>query len=167
MQIVYYTAAVVIIYTSAALATTSAPHLAGEAHTQRFFLAHDDDIRALAPCQAAVDVDGVQYPAHSLFASGQVTRSTHGPYVCIWDSRCSAPTQDGKLRRIQLAKDARGVCALAFSPGGRFLVVVTMDTSHTVLVHDWRARRVLSTGRGYAGEPTQVRRRSCGDAQVC
>lgn len=128
-----------------------------------------------------VQVDATQYPADSLVATGQVTSTEHGPYVSIWDSRAesdrlhsgshttaaaqpkpSVPHVDSseslpELRRIELDKDYRGVGALAFSPNGKLLVAVALDNFHSVMVFDWRAGTALSEGRGFAGEPPQVR----------
>jgi hypothetical protein len=65
--------------------------------------------------------------------------------------------------RILLDKDARGVAALGFSASGGHLAVVTLDNQHTVVVYDWRRRRVLSTGKGQMGDPPQV----CGQEAFC
>lgn len=62
-----------------------------------------------------------------------------------------------ELRRIELGKDYRGIGALAFSPNGKLLVAVALDNFHSVMVFDWRAGIALSEGRGFAGEPPQVR----------
>lgn len=155
---VYYTAGIAVVYTPPR--DTPEVTAAAEEHSQHFFLGHDDDIKALSACCAAVQVDGRTYPAHSVFASGQVSSSSHGPYVCVWDSRVGSQRGEPELRRLELPKSARGVCALGFSPDGSLLTVVTMDNAHTVLVYDWRARRVVGQGRGHAGEPPQVCRQS-------
>lgn len=55
----YYTAAVGVVYSR-------------RTHTQRFFVGHTDDIRCLALCAAAVTYAGVDYPARTLVATGQV-----------------------------------------------------------------------------------------------
>ena len=154
MQVVYYTAGVAVVYTPP---TDPADTSDSAGHTQHFFLGHDDDIKALAICAAPVTVDGVQYPGHSVFASGQVTSSSHGPCVCIWDSRVGSQAGEPELQRLQLPKTARGVCALGFSPDGKLLTAVLMDNPHTVYVYDWQTASVVGQGRGYAGEPPQVR----------
>jgi hypothetical protein len=41
-------------------------------HAQYFFLGHNDDISALALCQAPIDVKGKSYPGGTLVATGQV-----------------------------------------------------------------------------------------------
>jgi echinoderm microtubule-associated protein-like 6 len=159
VQAVYYTASVVVIYTPPADKSDDAS--AARAHSQHFFLGHNNDVRALAPCPAPIHLDKKEYPAYSLFASGQITGSTSGPYVCVWDSRVACLTEQPELRRIQLPKSARGVCALAFSPDGALLTVVTMDNVHTVLVYDWKLCRPISKGRGFTGEPPQVCLHTC------
>lgn len=42
-------------------------------HSQHFFLGHNDDVKSVALCPAAVHVGDVHYPAHSLAATGQVS----------------------------------------------------------------------------------------------
>ena len=130
---------------------------AASEHSQHFFLGHDDDIKSLAVCAAPVTVDGAAYPAHSVFASGQVASDAHGPYICIWDSRVGSQQGSPELRRLELHKNARGVCAMGFSPDGALLAAVAMDNYHEVTVYDWRNARVVGRGRGCAGEPPQVR----------
>lgn len=39
---------------------------------QYFFLGHNDDISSIAICPAPMDLDGRQYPARTLVATGQV-----------------------------------------------------------------------------------------------
>jgi microtubule-associated protein-like 6 len=148
---VYYTAGVAVIYTPEAGKPGDAPP-----HSQHFFLGHTNDIKALAPCPAHVQVDDKEYPAFSLFASGQLNTTSIGPYVCIWDSRLTSHANQPEVRRIQLPKSARGVCALGFSPDGGLLTVVTMDNVHTVLVYDWKQKKSVSKARGFTGEPPQV-----------
>lgn len=155
VQAVYYTAGIAVVYTPPP--DSAADAAAGAGHAQHFFLAHDDDIRALAPCPSPITVDGRAFPAHSLFATGQVTALDHGPYVCIWDSRVGSPACEPELRRLELPKSARGVCALGFSPDGALLAVVAMDNYHSVSIYDWRTGRVVGQGRGCAGEPPQAR----------
>lgn len=132
-------------------------------HTQHFFLGHDNDIKSLAACPADITVAGARYPAHSVFASGQVSSHTHGPVICLWDSRAGAGTAGRELARLALPKGMRGVCALGFSPDGARLAAVAMDNAHTVHVYDWRAGRLLAQGRGCTGEPPQV----CRQRYIC
>lgn len=54
VQVVYYVAAVAVVYTPPADSCDGGEVPLG--HTQRFFLGHDDDIRSLAMCPALVQV---------------------------------------------------------------------------------------------------------------
>lgn len=150
-KILYYSAGVGIVY-------SKPPE-----HSQAFFLGHSDDIKCMDVCRAAVQVEGQNYPPSSLVATGQVTSHEEGAYVCVWDSRAprGAPGQDPvqpcvMVQKIQFGKDARGICALSFSPDGESLAVVTMDNQHSVYVYDWRTRKLTGEGKGYSGEPPQV-----------
>jgi len=143
-EIVYYTAAVGIIY--------SPPPL----HKQRFFLGHNDDIKSLAICSGELQHEGVTYPPRTIMASGQVSSHENGPYVCVWDARVGSLEGDPELARITFEKESRGICALGFSPCGTMLTTVEMDNPHTVTIHDWRRNKKLGEGRGHNGEPIQV-----------
>jgi len=134
--VVYYTAGIGIVYDK-------------ETHTQRFFRGHDDDIKSLALLSA--EVEG--YPARTLVATGQVTPTGGGPYVCVWDSR--AP-EDAPVARLDFDGGFRGIIALAFSPDGSKLVTVASDNQHTVTVWDWREGLPVGGGKGANGEPPQV-----------
>jgi hypothetical protein len=46
--------------------------------------------------------------------------------------------------------------AMAFSPCGQRLVVVTGDNRHTVSVYAWRSKQLLHQGVGHNGQPPQV-----------
>ena len=142
-QLVYYTAGVGLVY-------TKPPQ-----HSQAFFLGHSDDIRALALCKSPVEHNGVQFPAGTLAATGQVSSHEEGPYVCIWDTR---PQGESCLvvQKIPLTKESRSISALGFSADGKYLAVVTTDNMHTVYVYDWRARNSVGEGKGYNGEPPGV-----------
>eukprot|EP00892_Ulva_mutabilis_P007281 jgi/Ulvmu1/4925/UM203_0004.1 len=177
-EVVYYVAAVAVVYTPPADSCDGGDTPLG--HTQRFFLGHDDDIRSLALCPAAAQVDATSYPANALVATGQVTSTEHGPYIAVWDSRAESDQHRGassspgatappmaaagpeagtglpELRRIELEKDYRGIGALAFSPDGKLLVAVALDNVHSVIVFDWREGVAVSEARGFAGEPPQV-----------
>jgi hypothetical protein len=80
-EVVYYTAACCVIYNR-------------HTHTQRFFLAHDDDVKCMAVCATAVTLHGEPFPPRSLVATGQVkpledagTRERECPFIVIWDVR--------------------------------------------------------------------------------
>ena len=113
-DVVYYTAAVCIVYSI-------------ERHEQRHFFGHNEEIACLGA-----------HPGKELFASGQwkAAGPTEVPYVCIWDS-----TTMQEVQRIGHPRDNRGVIALAFSPGeGRHLITCTGDNQHTLFVWDWNAK---------------------------
>lgn len=72
-QAVYFLAGVGVVY-----------HKPPE-HCQHFFLGHIDDIKSLALCPAAVEVEGQQYPAKCLVATGQVREwDSHGGSAALW-----------------------------------------------------------------------------------
>mmetsp|Transcript_34365 Transcript_34365/g.76299 ORF Transcript_34365/g.76299 Transcript_34365/m.76299 type:complete len:1172 (-) Transcript_34365:306-3821(-) len=147
-KVVYYSAGVGVVYQRPPV------------HHQYFFLGHNDDITAVALCPASIDYNGKQFPAKTIVATGQVTSTETGAYICVWDSRTGSqpdgPAAASEITRIQFDKDARGFCALAFSPSGTRLVAVAMDNYHTVYVYDWRKNRELCAGRGQMGDPPQV-----------
>lgn len=116
MQVVYYVAGVAVVYTPPADSSDGSGAPLG--HTQRFFLGHDDDIRSLALCPSAIQVDNRTFPAGALAATGQVCSTSHGPYICVWDSVgrvdshidiASDPQDVGveEIRRIELEKSYR------------------------------------------------------------
>ena len=71
--------------------------------------------------------------------------------------RQGSPSHLGLVGPPPRCQDARGFCALAFSPSGTRLVAVTMDNYHSVYVYDWRKKREIFSGRGTMGDPPQVR----------
>lgn len=93
----------------------------------------------------------------------QVTSTEEGAFICVWDTRTGSqpegPAAARELVRLPFDKDARGFCALAFSPTGTRLVAVAQDNYHSVYVYDWRKKRELFSGRGTMGDPPQVRAR--------
>jgi hypothetical protein len=54
------------------------------------------------------------------------------------------------------ASGSRLIVAMAFSPCGQRLVVVTGDNRHTVSVFAWRTKQLLHQGVGHNGQPPQV-----------
>ncbi|KAF6256823.1 hypothetical protein COO60DRAFT_1640423 [Scenedesmus sp. NREL 46B-D3] len=54
------------------------------------------------------------------------------------------------------ASGSRFIVAMAFSPCGLRLVVVTGDNRHTVSVFAWRTKQLLHQGVGHNGQPPQV-----------
>ena len=124
--------------------------------SQRFFLGHNDDISSMAVLEAPVTARGVAYPARTLAPTGQVTNVQNGPTVFVWDTRTGSQEGDNVVARMDFAKDARGIQALAFSEDGKYLVCVATDNRHTVYVYDWAHERLVCEGPGYNGEPPQV-----------
>lgn len=111
----YYVAGVAIVYTPPADSTDGSGAPAG--HTQNYFLGHDDDIKSMALCPSAVQVDNRSFPANSIAATGQVCSTSHGPYICVWDSvgyEGGIEDREGshdigveEIRRIELEKSYR------------------------------------------------------------
>ncbi|KAG2499991.1 hypothetical protein HYH03_002273 [Edaphochlamys debaryana] len=134
-RLVYYTAAVGIIYDPAS-------------HTQTFFQGHDDDIKCMA-----------LHPNRFIVATGQVASALDGsydnPFLCIWDVRDPL----GLICRINFPSDGaptRYVVALGFSGNGQRLVVVTGDNRHTVSVYHWKSKTLIHSDAGHNGQPPQV-----------
>jgi WD40 repeat protein len=122
-EAVYYTAAVGVVFDAAA-------------HSQRFFLGHDDDISCLT-------IDGSRTHA----ASGQVGAQ---PLVLVW--AVSSLEQLARLRHGRVL----GVTAVGFSADGELLASVGRDDLNTVHVWDWRHERLLSTVEGQKAVPPAV-----------
>lgn len=116
MQVLYYVAGVAVCYTPPADSSDGSGAPIG--HKQRFFLGHDDDIKSLALCPSAIQVDNRSFPAGALAATGQVCSTSHGPYICVWNSvGCEDSIRDirtdspdvgvEEIRRIELEKSYR------------------------------------------------------------
>uniref|UniRef100_A0A383W527 PLAT domain-containing protein n=1 Tax=Tetradesmus obliquus TaxID=3088 RepID=A0A383W527_TETOB len=138
-KIVYYVAALGVVYDPAT-------------HTQQFFQGHDDDITCLA-----------LHPSRSLVATGQVASALDGtancPFLHVWDATSSPPASVQQIDFPAENGDASGsrfIVAMAFSPCGQRLVVVTGDNRHTVSVFAWRTKQLLHQGVGHNGQPPQV-----------
>lgn len=79
-QPVYFVAGVGVVYTprgsgasTGSQATPASTSVVGPGgHSQHFFLGHTDDIKAMAVCNAEVDVNGRKYPAKTVVATAQV-----------------------------------------------------------------------------------------------
>ena len=99
-------------------------------------------------------------PVSPRLPPSQVTSIEAGPCICVWDSRTGSqpdgPAAASEVTRLEFDKEARGFCALGFSPSGTRLAAVAMDNYHTVYVYDWRKKRELCSGRGQMGDPPQV-----------
>jgi len=137
-EIVYYSSAVCVIYNRAA-------------HTQRFFMGHDDDVTAMA-----VHPNGV------IVATGQAGRE---PPICVWDSGAGPwhgsadAAADGGGGGGVYPKEAAGLCelhlhtravvSLDFSADGKVLCSVGSDAYHTVALWDWDEGVLLCTARGH------------------
>ncbi|KAL6747740.1 WD40-repeat-containing domain protein [Haematococcus lacustris] len=120
-EVVYPAAAVAIVYSR-------------DTHTQRFYLAHDDDILSLA-----------LHPDKTTVATGQVGRD---PLVLVWDSRdCRT------LQRLPQGPGNRGVQALAWAPSGLHLAAVCTDNSHTLYIWDWQRAQCVFEAKTMPGAP--------------
>lgn len=109
-----------IVYCIAGTAVVSTP----ASKTQKFFVGHNEDILCLAV-----------HPSQPIVATGQLDPKGKGtPYICIWnESNCEL------VRKITFHD--RGVCALAFSPDGRYLVSIGNDDSHTLAIWNWEEEK--------------------------
>jgi len=141
-KVVYYTAGLGIVYEH-------------DTHSQSFYHGHNDDISALTLCPVDVEVNGATYPAKSLVATGQVSHVEEGAYITVWDSM-SAGSEYSELVRIDFGKEARGFCALGFSPDGQYLACSTLDNSNTIHVYDWKSGTEVGSGIGLQGEPPAI-----------
>lgn len=128
MEVVYYVAAVGVVYDRVT-------------HTQRFFCGHSDDITSLA-------LD----PSRNYLASGQCKNSGEpAPYVCVWDA-----TSLECLAKLVHGPTIYKLSGLGFSPDGAQLTSCGCDLAHTVFVWDWRANKIVGSGKGKNGIPPQV-----------
>ena len=101
-----------IVYHAAALGIVLDP----ENNTQRFFDKHIDDITSF-------DV----HPDDETVATGEIGPK---PSIYVWNSTTLAVKCQFK------AAITKGICALAFSPGGKRLVAAAIDDDHWVAVMD-------------------------------
>lgn len=116
-NVVYFVAGVGVVYNS-------------REHTQKFFLAHNDDIVSLAI-----------HPERTLIATGQVGKD---PYICVWDS--------DSMQTVSILKDGHthGIGSLAFSSDGTRIVSVGLDPNNIMNVWDWKKGKILSTVKGHS-----------------
>ena len=121
--IVYFTAALGVVYDK-------------EAHSQRFFTGHDDDVKCLT-----------MSTGRNLCASGQVGKY---PYVCVWD-----PATCEEKKRLKHPA-VRGVAAVGFCRDAKLLASVGMDNNHTIFVWDWRAGKCMHEVKGHTDVPPKV-----------
>jgi len=126
-EIVYPTAALVVIYKD---------------KQQRYFQAHNDDIRCLA-----------QHPTEkNLIATGQNATVVDGrsqpPSAFVWDS--SNP--GAKPFSMKMSRKDRAIRAVCFLADGESLVTVSNDDDHTIKLWDWRSEKLIVDERG-GGKP--------------
>eukprot|EP00899_Mesostigma_viride_P025393 jgi/Mesvir1/6038/Mv00777-RA.4 len=124
-ELAYYVAAVGIVYNR-------------EAHAQRFFTGHNDDIKCMA-----------MHPNSQLVATGQVGKL---PYLCVWD----ATSPSCAVRQKITLPPVRGVVALSFSPRGDILLAIGSDDDHTLYGYKWEQGELLIEGKGMRGTPPYV-----------
>lgn len=109
-EVVYYVAALGVVLNT-------------QMNTQRFFFGHTNDITSIA-----------QHPCKWIICTGQnkAAGPTEVPFVCVWETRgCRM------LQQINHPFYTRSIIAAGFSAGGRRLVTVTSDNSHSVFVWNW------------------------------
>ena len=88
--------------------------------------------------------------------------SADGPFACIWDATQDPPAMLQRMDfPIQEGVSNRYIVALAFSPCGQRLVVVTGDNRHTVSMYNWQSKELLFQGTGHNGQPPQVMKLVC------
>ena len=139
-EIVYYTAAVGIVYDR-------------RTHAQKFFRGHNDDIKCLAV-----------HPEHrNVVCSGQVSPIGSAPYACIWDTHTARPVEG--VPRLWHGRDDRGVIACCFSSGtagggdgGRRLVTCVADNEHSLYLWKWMSDtpQALCKLKNHQGTPPEV-----------
>lgn len=143
-KVVYYTAGLGVVYDR-------------EPHTQSFFHGHNDDISAIALCPTEVEFGRRAYTLSSRLpplGSSATWRRAH--MFSIWDTTNAGSAEEAELQRIEFRKQARGFCALGFSPTGEYLTIVTMDDSNSVYVYDWRNNVCLCESEGFKGHAPTI-----------
>jgi WD40 repeat protein len=142
-EIVYYTAAVAIV-------------LNPVTKKQKFFLGHTDDISCIA-----------LHPSGGIVATGQVARK---PFILVWNTRSmetinkvghipqSGPTYTSSLDPESTKKlyYDRGICSVAFSSCGKYLVAIGMDDYHSIAVWDWASDTMLAENQAQHGTAPQI-----------
>eukprot|EP00892_Ulva_mutabilis_P006773 jgi/Ulvmu1/4468/UM002_0193.1 len=136
-HIVYHVAAVGIVFDSTA-------------HTQRFFLGHNDDILCLALHHEGSKIATGQVAAVESLDSNNAVRKAD-PCVLVWDSDTLEEEQ-----RLFHGRGYRGVQCTSFSPSGTTIVSVCTDNAHTMFVWDWRKGSCLLSRKTRAGAPPTV-----------
>lgn len=120
-----------LIYPAAALVVLMDHTLQG-IEQQGFFTAHTEDVISLT-----------LHPNQCIVASGQMGRECN---VMVWDSTEVAFGQSvsSPLATLKTLPAVRGVSGLSFTGDGRFLGVLSIDESHTLLVYDWRNQTMIA-----------------------
>ncbi|KAK9816488.1 hypothetical protein WJX72_000919 [[Myrmecia] bisecta] len=104
-EVAYFAAAVGIVYDM-------------NAHMQRFFLGHDDDI-------CCMDIA----PNKRMVCTGQVGKN---PCAVVWDTKTLK-----ELGRLAHGCGYRGIQACAFSSSGTKVVTIATDNNHSMFIWDW------------------------------
>jgi WD40 repeat protein len=107
-----------------------------KSNSQRHFTQHNEDILTLA-----------RHPKLPIVATGQQDpKGRETPYICVWNTETME-----MLKKITY--HSRGVCALAFSQSGRYLLSVGLDDNHTAALWDWQAYRPAEGKKGDEVKP--------------
>ena len=110
---------------------------------QKIFHGHTDDISCIT-----------LHPCGNIVATGQVSRKS---YILVWSTqsveqiakvghiRASGPTYESAVieDNAKTRYYERGICAMAFSGSGKYLVAIGMDDHHSIAVWDWQNDRML------------------------
>ena len=123
-EIVYNTAAVVVIYNPAS-------------KTQRHYSEHTDDVKCLA-----------LHPNKEIIASGQVAghaKKEGKPHIRIWNV-ASLQT----LKVVGLGAFQRGLCCVAFSveDGGAHVAGVDDGNDHNISIWEWENKKKVAEAKG-------------------
>lgn len=110
-SVAYHAAAVGILYDK-------------NTHSQRHFIAHQDDITAMA-----------FHPDGKRIVTGEIGPR---PLICLWD----AMTNEEVVKVNSKLK--KGIQSLSFSPSGKYFVAVAIDINHHIGIFDTESGAMLA-----------------------
>jgi WD40 repeat protein len=100
-----------------------------EAHSQKFFKGHTDDVICIAT-----------HPRSQLIATGEIGKI---PKVCIWSA------VDMMCKAVLKGFHERGILLLAFSPANSDIIVtIGLDDDQMVAVYNWKKGTIIGQGPG-------------------
>jgi WD40 repeat protein len=121
----------IVVYAAARLAVV----LDSSENTQVFYSKHDDDVLCIAAAPPAAD-------GTIVLASGECGRR---PLIHVWSlAGCE------QLVVLPDTQHERGIGMLAFSPDGQLLTSCGVDSSHTLVVWNWRRGVQLASVRAHS-----------------